>query len=116
MQGASHLLDCLFEEILIVAPTRRAHPAGIRNFDYLVDVEAVDEHYPGGPFSLNTVFHNASLHADVCESFNKTATLATSTAAIGDSKSKHINLDMSCLMLYSASLSAIKQLSKHSHT
>jgi hypothetical protein len=43
MQGAYYLLDCLFEEILIVAPTRRAHPAGLRNFDYLVDVEAVDE-------------------------------------------------------------------------
>jgi hypothetical protein len=45
MQGASHLLDCLFEEFLIVAPTLRAHPAGIRSFDYLVDVEAVDEHH-----------------------------------------------------------------------
>jgi hypothetical protein len=48
MQGASYLLDCLLDEILIAAPSRRAHPAGLRNFDYLVNVEAVGVHHPGG--------------------------------------------------------------------
>jgi hypothetical protein len=51
MQGACYLLDCLLEEILFAAPSRCAHPAGLRNFDYLFDVEAVNVHPPGGHFT-----------------------------------------------------------------
>jgi hypothetical protein len=33
MQGETHFIDCLLDEILIIAPSRRAHLAGLRDFD-----------------------------------------------------------------------------------